>query len=222
VKAKWHYRMKFNQQERRASKTGLRYLLYLPEEYKANPDRQWPIMLFLHGKDERGQNIEKLKRYGPPHEAERCSFPFILVSPQFPSLLAYLNLSRISRLLQEVIQEHRVDQRRVYLTGISMGAFTGWRLVAKYPKQFAAFVPVSGIGRVKNFKNIKQMPVWAFHGKKDRLLPIIFTQWLIKAIKKAGGEARFTVYPEGKHNVWQETFSNMKLYEWLMQQKKNT
>jgi len=197
----------------------LDYLLYLPENY--DTQESWPLLLFLHGGGERGDDLELVKRHGPPKLIEEGkSFPFVVVSPQCPKDKWWQPLE-LTALLDEIVAGHKIDEDRIYVTGLSMGGFGSWSLAAHTPNRFAAIVPVCGGGEVYWTRSFPQLPVWMFHGAKDVLVPLERSQEMNEAMKSEGGDAQLTVYPETGHDAWKETYANPQLYEWLLQQNRN-
>lgn len=197
----------------------MQYLLYLPDDYQKS-DKDYPLVLFLHGSGERGNDIEKVKIHGPARlAAEGKSFPFILVSPQCPDG-QWWNAEDLMSLLQELKKSLRVDEKRIIVTGLSMGGFGTFDLIAKYPQEFAAALPVCGGGEPRAMRVIGTMPVWVFHGAKDPVVDIKRSQDMVDAIKSFGGNVQFTIYPEAGHDSWTETYNNPKIYEWMMEQKR--
>jgi len=195
-------------------KVELDYLLYLPEDY--NSDNKFPLLLFLHGAGERGNDIEKVKMHGPPKLIEEGKdFPFIVVSPQCPEG-QWWNISDLNILLNEIVNEYSVDTNRIYVTGLSMGGFGTWEFAIKYPDRFAAIVPICGGGNAHLVRNIKDVPVWVFHGARDQVVPIERSQEMVDALKKAGGNVKFTIYPDATHDSWTETYNNPEVFEWLL------
>ncbi len=196
----------------------MKYLLYLPKDY--DHQGSWPVLLFLHGAGERGDDLELVKKHGPPKLiAAGKDFPFIVVSPQCPKEKAWEPIELVA-LLDEVGAKHKVDLDRVYVTGISMGGFGTWRLAAYAPDRLAAIVPICGGGEAYTTRPFAHLPVWAFHGAKDPAVPIERSQTMIDALKKNGGDPKFTIYPDAKHDSWTETYDNPALYEWLLAQKR--
>lgn len=198
----------------------LKYLLYLPEAYHSGNDL-WPLMLFLHGAAERGDNLEQLKAHGPPKLVARGQrFPFILVSPQCPRG-QYWSSVVLSAMLDEVASVHRVDLDRVYLTGISMGGFGAWELGCTEPERFAAVVPICGGGDPELACRLKEVPVWAFHGAEDDIVPLEASEMMVDALRECEGNVRFTVYPNVGHDSWTQTYSDRELYDWLLAQRRS-
>jgi predicted peptidase len=196
----------------------LGYLLFLPEGYDQS-DKRWPLILFLHGAGETGSDLAMVKKHGPPKIVEKKKdFPFIVVSPQAPR--RGWNPSALNALLDEVEAKYKVDPDRVYLTGLSMGGFGTWALAAAHPERFAAIVPICGGGRPADAQRLKNLPVWVFHGAKDRTVPPARSQAMVDALKEAGAEVKFTLYPNAGHDSWTATYNNPELYKWLLQHKR--
>ncbi|MHC4754216.1 MAG: carboxylesterase family protein [Planctomycetota bacterium] len=197
------------------------YLLYLPKGYD-DKDQKWPLMMFLHGAGERGSDINRVKKHGPPKLAEQGKdFPFIIVSPQCPKGQWWPKKTHVLlALLEDIIEKYNVDEDRVYLTGLSMGGYGTWEMACEHPHVFAAIVPVCGGGLPFLTKSLGDMPVWAFHGAKDKVVPLEKSQQMVDAIVKRGGNAKLTIYPEARHNSWTKTYENEQLYTWLLDQSR--
>jgi len=196
----------------------LDYLLFLPKGYGTNPEQKWPLILFLHGAGERGDDLELVKKHGIPKIVEqREDFPFIAVSPQCPKFSWWtVEIHALSALLDEVTAKYAVDTDRFYLTGLSMGGSGTWRLTIAYPERFAAIAPICGRGDPENVCALKGIPVWAFHGAKDTVVSSEDSERMVNALKECGGDARLTVYPEAGHDSWTQTYDNPELYEWFL------
>lgn len=198
----------------------LEYLLYLPKGYEKSQDKAWPLMLFLHGAGERGDDINRVKVHGPPRIVEAGKdLPFIVISPQCPRN-QWWNADELMALVDDVAGSHRVDKGRIYVTGLSMGGFGTWSLVTKYPDRFAAAVPICGRGDPTKAANMKHVPTWVFHGDQDRAVPIDGSKKMVEALKEAGGNVRFTIYEGVGHDSWTQTYNNPDLYKWLLEQKR--
>ncbi len=216
--------------KRRITRTvGADYLLFLPKDYNAKSTQRWPLMLFLHGAGERGNDLKKVAVHGPPKLVKsKPEFPFILVSPQCPEGETWSDEVLLG-LLDEVIKKHKVDTNRVYLTGLSMGGYGTWSLGIKHPERFAAIAPICGGGETinvllssrKRSAALKSLGVWAFHGAKDPVVKLEESERMVAALKKAGvKEVELTVYPEAQHDSWSDTYANPKLYEWFLQHER--
>ena len=199
------------------------YLLFLPEGYGQKKQR-WPVILFLHGAGERGSDLNLVKKHGPPKIVEtRKDFPFIVVSPQCPAVAWWTDENEVLiNLLDDIVARYSVDKERIYLTGLSMGGYETWTLTSAYPERFAAIAPICGGGKVFMADKLKDVPVWAFHGAKDPVVPLKESEDIVNAIKERGGDAKLTVYPEAGHDSWTETYNNQELYDWFMQHRKKS
>ena len=206
------------QQEKRSEKAMLNYLLFLPADYE-KAEKPFPLILFLHGAGETGSDLSKVKKHGPPKVVEKKKdFPFIVVSPQAPR--RGWDPQALLALLDEVEAKYKVDKDRVYLTGLSMGGFGTWRLAAVAPERFAAIAPICGGGDPKTVAKLKGLPIWVFHGAKDNAVPLKRSQDMVKALKDAGHEVKFTVYPDAGHDSWTASYNNPELYKWFLSHKR--
>ena len=194
---------------------GCRYLLFLPEGHERSEAR-WPLILFLHGAGERGDDLDLVRKHGPPKLVEeQPDFQFIVASPQCPAGEAW-DVDVLVELLDEVVGNYPVAESRVYLTGLSMGGYGTWDLACARPGRFAAVAPVCGGGRGLLAHRLRDVPVWAFHGAKDDVVPLVASQRMVERVNAAGGNARLTVYPDAGHDSWTETYANPALYKWLL------
>lgn len=195
-----------------------RYLLYLPEHYESQ-DR-WPLMLFLHGAGERGDNVEKVKIHGPPKLiAQGKHFPFVVVSPQCPDG-QWWDIEMLGALLDRIERDCKVDPDRIYVTGLSMGGFGTWALACAQPDRFAAIAPICGGGEPKLARQITHLPTWVFHGDADSTVPVDRSKEMVEALKTAGGNVKLTVYPGVGHDSWTRTYDNPALYEWFLSHRR--
>ena len=200
------------------------YLLYLPDGYYDNPETQWPLLVFLHGSGERGNDLEKVKVHGPPKLIEAGKkFPFVVLSPQCPDSTDW-DISTLFALISHIASRYSVDESRIWVTGLSMGGGATWDLAMAHPTYFAAIAPVCA--RVnRNYpsrvNDIKTLPVWLFHGAADDVVLINQAAKMVSALKAIGNEVKFTIYPLSNHDSWTETYDNPELYDWFMQQQKD-
>lgn len=209
----------------KTQKATLKYLLFKPKGYDQASSKRWPLMLFLHGAGERGSNVWKVATHGPPKNvAENPDFPFIVLSPQCPEGEIWSN-DLLLGLLDDAIARLKVDTRRVYLTGLSMGGYGTWDLGLTHPERFAAIAPICGGGDLitillaegERGKALKSLGVWAFHGAKDPIVPVEESRRMVDLLKKTGiRDVKLTIYPEAGHDAWTETYKNPELYEWLL------
>ncbi len=201
---------------------GLSYLLHLPAGYDAAADTTWPVILFLHGAGERGTDLELVKVHGIPKLAEADpKFPFIAVAPQSPAETRWpAHLDALDTLLDHILADHAADPNRVYLTGLSLGGQGTWEWALAKPERFAAIAPICGWGQPELACNLKDMPVWAFHGALDTVVPPAGSEDMVAAIEACGGDPRLTIYPDAGHDSWTVTYDNPELYAWLLEQVK--
>lgn len=209
----------------------LKYLLYLPPNYSKSSDQKWPLMLFLHGAGERGTNINRAATHGPMSLVKQgTNFPFIIIAPQCPEDEIWEN-EPLLQLLDRIENNYAVDTNRVYLTGLSMGGYGSWRLGLGHPERFAALAPICGGANMievilgswepDHRKQMMRLPIWAFHGAKDDVVPPIESERLVNSLKKMGHKKiQLTVYPKAKHDSWKETYADPKFYEWLLSQSR--
>jgi predicted peptidase len=196
----------------------LDYLFYLPEDYAQG--ESWPLLLFLHGAGERGDDLELVKKHGPPKLiAAGKDFPFIVVSPQCATGQRWEPIMLLA-LLDEIASNYKVDRDRVYVSGLSMGGFGTWELAASAPDRLAAIAPICGGGEKFWVQQIAQLPVWAFHGAKDTVVPPDRSQQMVDELKRLGGQPKLTIYPEAGHDSWTETYDNPEFYQWLLEQRR--
>ena len=202
---------------------GYRYLLYKPKlkkDNKTNP--KLPLLVFLHGRGERGSNLNLVKKHGPAKIVENKDLPFIIASPQCPRTDLWWKPKIVAGLVDDVLQKHPVDPDRVYLTGLSQGGFGTWATAAQYPDKFAAAAPICGGGKTAWAKKYGTLPIWNFHGDADDVVPVRLSRVMVDAIKQANGNVKYTEYPNVGHDSWTKTYRNPKLYEWFLSQSKQT
>ena len=205
------------------------YLLYLPDTYGKDPQQLWPLILFLHGSGARGSDFEILRHEGFLKTLIRKDdFPFVVVSPQLPRELKRWSdmIDPLTVLLDHIQATYSVDPQRAYLTGLSMGGFGTWEFALRYPRRFAAIVPIAGgyIHRSdaipENICELKDVPVWAFHGAQDSAVRPAQSEELVKALEACGGNVRLTLYPDAGHvDAWEQAYADPALYKWLLAQR---
>lgn len=201
----------------------LDYLLSLPEGYSEIGDA-WPLVLFLHGAGERGSDLERLKLHGPPKLiANGQNIPAIVVSPQCPQNQWWNSYAEtLLALLDEMAASYNVDPDRIYVTGLSMGGFGTWELASRDPGRFAAAAPICGGGMmIAAYRIGTDLPVWAFHGEDDSVVPLEESQRMVDAMTRRGGNARLTVYPGVDHDSWTQTYADPEFWEWLFSQSRS-
>lgn len=193
--------------------------MYLPEEYKNDTHQTFPLMLYLHGGGESGQPIEKLQSGFLPTRMEQNQVsPFIILSPLHPEKLKFWDERKIMLLLDTIQKTYRVDNNRVYLVGVSRGAYGAWRTAIQYPNRFAALVTVCGVAPSPYAKWLKDMPVWVFHNQGDDAIPVEESDAMVKALRNNNNPVKYTRYKKEGHDAWTETFNNSELYNWILEQ----
>lgn len=200
-------------------KVGYRFLLDLPEGYETG--ESWPLMVFLHGSGERGDDLQKVAVHGPPKEIRAGrKIPMIVASPQCPANEVW-DADAVVALVDHLCATHKVDKSRIYLTGLSMGGFGTWETGIAHPEKFAALVPICGGGGIRYLAvdRIRNTPVWCFHGGKDPVVDVGQSVKMVDRLKGLGGRVEFTVYPEAGHDSWTESYANDGLYRWLLEQQ---
>ena len=219
----------------------LQYLLQSPDGEA--PGSGWPLLLFLHGYGECGEDIQQVKKHGPPKlverfdELSRC----VIVSPQCPRN-SWWRVDALKALVEEVIEQRGdIDRRRIYVTGLSMGGYGIWSFISHHPDYFAAAVPICGGGDpfrlpanrppvksgIKNefdpdgLKLARNLPVWTFHGTRDGSVPIKETEMLVNVLKQAGSrDVRFTAYEGAGHvQAWEKAYENPEVWKWMFSKR---
>lgn len=203
-------------------KAKFNYLIYLPNDYEQKDSH--PLMLFLHGAGERGDNqLELVQVHGPPKLiAQGRSFPCVVVSPQCP-LHRWWDAAELSALLDHVEANYKIDKRRIYVTGLSMGGYGTWSLALREPDRFAAIAPICGGGNDLSIKFVDKIsaPIWAFHGAKDKVIPVDRLHAMQSAHQAEGIDMKVTIYPQVGHDAWNNAYADEKLYEWMFAQQRD-
>lgn len=197
----------------------LGYQLYLPPDYE-QIENKLPLILFLHGANLRGDNLDKVLEVGIPRLLEDGKqLPFVVVSPQCRSNTTW-SVSKLDLLLNSITSNFKVDTNRIYLTGFSMGGAGTWAMALRYPKRFAAVAPVSGWEDTTYAEVLKDLPIWVFHGDSDQIISVKESENMVNKISALGGNIKFTKYPGLDHNIWYKTYNNDQLYEWFLKNKR--
>lgn len=198
------------------------YILQFPEDYG---NAELPLIVFLHGSGERGDNLDMVKVHGPwKFLEENPDYRFILLAPQCPAGDVW-DPWKLDLLLDEIVKNHPVDVSRIYLTGLSMGGFGTLDLAMLRPDRFGAIAPVCGASNLHRLAagKLKDLPSWFFHGALDDVVPYKLTARVVKELEDLGADVRFTAYPTAGHDSWTETYKNKELYDWfLIHEKQNT
>jgi predicted peptidase len=221
-----------------SNKLTLKYRLLKPIGYVHG--KKYPLVLFLHGAGERGDDNELQLVHGAFDFADpqrRAKFPCYLLFPQCPNEQKWSDvdwtlesselpltpspaMQSTKELVDEMIENAGVEPSRVYLTGLSMGGFGVWDAIARYPTLFAAAAPICGGGDPKTATNFSRLPIWCFHGDADPVVKVRRSREMVDALKSIGSRVQYSEYPGVEHDSWTVTYSNPKFYEWLFAQQK--
>lgn len=198
------------------------YMVYLPEGYTDDPKKEWPLIFFLHGSGDSGDNIQILANNSPFMFIRKTGpLPAIIAAPLLQSKNTLFPEEFMSGALDEFMQDYRVDSQRVYLTGLSLGGEAAYRFAALRPEAFAAVMPHCAFEVNTNadfYKGLKDMPIRAIHGADDTIVPLDKGQKVADLAKEAGANITFTVLPGHDHDVWTDTYSDKAAYDWMLQQ----
>lgn len=210
--------------------TTLPYRLALPDAYDTN--RSYPLVVFLHGAIARGDDNEAPLNWGPlliRQTTRQTQQPCFLLVPQCPKGQGWSSgstrtpdaLSQTVELIRDPFsREFRIDARRRYLTGVSMGGIGLWTFLCQHPGFFAAGVPVCAAGSPgAATAAAARFPIWAFHSDDDHLIPVQSAREMVQAWRKLGGTARYTEYTGLKHSSWKRAYLEPELFRWLFAQK---
>lgn len=199
------------------------YVVFVPHDYDGK--KEFPIILFLHGAGEtKGGTKEPVEvGIGPAIKKQEKTFPCIVVIPQSEKRTWQATSAdgkRAIAILDATMKELKVDAKRQYLSGLSMGGYGTWSNAAAYPDRWAAIVPICGGGNPKDAEKIKSIPCWTFHGDADTAVKVERSREMVDALKAAGGKPKYTEYPKVGHNSWDAAYAEKELLPWLLEQKK--
>ena len=206
--------------------TNYHYIAYTPKEYNKDTLKKWPLIIYLHGGSSRGTDTLKLYCCGIPDQIWRKrEFPFIIVAPQCPINQRWSTDNWFENFYKEITSKYRVDSNKVYLTGVSLGGSGTWYLAIKYPEKFAAIAPMSGFTRhidyiMENTDKLIDIPIWAFHGKKDKVVQFEDTEWMINNLEGQNNDLKFTADPEADHGMYWSVYPKQELYDWFLKHDK--
>lgn len=220
-----------------ADNSTMPYRLFAPANVKKG--EKYPLLIHFHGAGSRGNDNYAQMLFAKPFAEKQIQEknPCFILAPQCPANKKWVDtdwkllnhkmlpvtqeMQLAMDIISKVISENPVDTNRIYLTGQSMGAFAVWDIICRKPDMFAAAVPVCGGADETKADLVKNVPIWAFHGAKDKTVNVVRTRNMIEALKKAGGNPRYTEYENVEHNAWEFAYKEKDLPEWLFQQKKN-
>lgn len=216
----------------------LTYRLLKPLDY--DPSRKYPLVVFLHGAGERGDDNRAQLKHGMAdfcQASRRERDPCYVLAPQCPSEQKWTDVdwtkdsiklpAESSRSLQLVfavidsmLADAAIDKNRIYITGLSMGGYGTWDALARRPDFFAAAAPICGGADTATAESLRHIPIWCFHGDQDKTVNVQYSRDMIAALKQAGGDPRYTEYPGVGHNSWSQAYSNDELYTWLFSNRR--
>jgi predicted peptidase len=220
------------------------YRLLLPENYDAN--QKYPLIFFLHGSGERGNDNEAQLVHGAKaflNDDFRKNYPAIVVFPQcakesyWSNVMHNINLKSRERsfyfqkkgaptsamelagvLLEYLLDTYPVDTERVYIGGLSMGGMGAFEMVKRHPGVFAAAFPICGGANPATASYMKDVSWWIFHGAKDDVVPPYFSEDMAKSLEAVEADVKLTIYPDANHNSWDSAFAEKELFPWLFAQ----
>ena len=228
------------QMTRKVGDQQLKYLLQEPSGEA--PKKGWPLLLFLHGYGECGDDLSQVKKHGPPklignfEELAGC----IVISPQCPRN-SWWRTETLKSLVDEFIADRDdIDRNRLYVTGLSMGGYGIWSFLSRHPNYFAAAIPICGGGNPFNLpanrpgrksgitnefslaglEKANALPIWTFHGSEDRSVPLVETEVLVQSLRESGNrKVKFTVYQGAGHvAAWEKAYDSPDTWKWLFSQ----
>ena len=198
------------------------YLQALPADYHET-DKDYPLVIFLHGTGECGNGTTELDRVAihgyPKYADEGKEYPFILISPQLPEGKYWgAYIESLNLFLDHLIESLRVDTKRIYLTGLSNGGTGTYLWGQANAGRFAALIPVCGAGIAWGVREMLNTPLWAFHGDADECLDYHESIRMVEGINAMGGNAKLTIYPGAGHGCWIYTYTDEDVMRWMLEQ----
>ena len=196
------------------------YLAYKPKPYDSLSSKKWPLLIYLHGRSASGTNLNSVRRYGVPFYMDRGMVLDAVVAPQCPSGKKWETGDWFTPFYNDILKKYNIDTTRIYLTGMSMGGFGAWSLGLKYPGRFAAIVPFCG-GHFNEaaIAQLKDVPIWVFHGSADTQVPFRRSSELVEVLRNAGGTPKFTVLKGAGHDI-HHGFSDERIYQWMFKYRR--
>jgi len=187
------------------------YYLYYPKNYDQNSVEKYGILLFLHGA---GDIPKKGETFQIPRALDNnADFPYLILYPQHTEINKFWNTNAVMQLLNNVVAKNNVDKKRIYVSGLSRGAAAAWNLVVENPDTFAALAVVAGMAPVPYAHWInKKMPIWVFHGEKDKAIPVSQSDNMVKKLKTMGYNIKYTRFKHLGHQIWDKVYTNPELF----------
>jgi predicted peptidase len=200
------------------AKLELNYILQLPDNQK----EKFPLLVFLHGSGERGNDLELVKAHSPFTYQNAIPAPLALLAPQCPGGELW-DTQAVYELIMEITKKYNVDTTRIYITGLSLGGWGTWKLAQEHPELFAAVAPVCApkyIFMEEDFLRLKEMPIRIYHGAVDDVVLPDNAIAMQQEFKKINANSELFVFSNDNHNSWDSTYSDPKFYEWILAQHK--
>jgi len=217
---------------------GTQYLVYLPPKYASEANHNWPTILYLHTRAEWGNQLDRLKTNGLPEYLTTHDLDAVVIAPLSPANQMWQPVF-VDKVLQDAQKRYRIDQKRLYLTGASMGAMGAWNMAIAFPSRFAAFVPISGglyndvasmsFGAaiaptaevLEPLRRVQRIPTWIVYGDHDAVVPPEIMQRSDKLLRLAGGAVTTTVIPNGGHDAWTAAYAgDPEVLTWMLAKEK--
>ncbi|MFQ5806758.1 MAG: alpha/beta hydrolase-fold protein [Phycisphaerae bacterium] len=199
-----------------------RYAVWVPADY--TPRKRWPVILFLHGKGECGDDGQSHTTVGlgKAIRSHPKRFPALVVMPQIPAGRRWEGSMQVLALatLEATLKEYHVDRARVVLTGLSLGGYGTWLLGARHPETFCALVPICGGGDSADADRLARVPIWCFHGEADAVVPVQRSREMVTAVRGAGGRVRYTELRGVPHNCWDAAYGDPEVIAWMLAQRR--
>ncbi len=197
----------------------MNYEVYTPDTQEKN----LPMIVFLHGAGERGWNIDHLAKHGIPMMIKNgAEIPAVVLCPQCPANCVWDNIPfDVMKLIEKIAAEYEVDPDRISITGGSMGGFGTWTMGLTFPTFFSAMAPMAGGGMSWRCENLRTTPIRAFHGEMDGTVPLIYSELMVNAVNKTGGNAKLTVQKGYGHNDGiNAAYTDTDIIPWLLSMKR--
>lgn len=194
----------------------LNYLEHIPSEVYT----QHPLVIYIHGAGSRGSDLSEMARIGPLQDPVTGDLAnSVIVAPQCYEDSWFDLFYVLTEFIEFNIEREIVDKSRIYIVGVSMGAYATWQMCMSHPTWFSAAVPICGGGMYWNAHRLKDIPVWAFHGALDTVVLPEESKKMVDAVNQKGGNAKLTIFENDNHNSWDSAFATDEMWEWLFKQK---
>lgn len=196
----------------------INYYLYSPKDTSSSP----PLVVFLHGGGEGGDSIQMVLMHGYPKLiASGKDFPFYLLAPQNPYKNGFWDDRKVDKLIDHLVDSLNIEDRSIYLAGMSRGGYGVWRMAINNPDKYAGMLSICAASIPMIYvKKLQNMPIWIFHGEKDQVVPVEQSKLAYEVLKPINSNVKLTLYPEANHDSWTNTFNNPEVTQWLLSHQK--